>query len=122
MNLKKVWHLLKETYSAWSVHEAPRLGAALAFYSILSLAPLLILVVSMAGFVLGHSAAQDQIIGQVEAMIGKSGGEAVRAMIEHGQKPAAGAVAAIIGVITLLFGASGVFGELQEALNKVWDV
>lgn len=114
--------ILRKTFSAWSDHEAPRLGAALAFYSILSLAPLVLLAVAIVAMVIGHPAAQDQIIGQVEGMIGKEGGNAVRGMIEHAQEPAAGAFASIVGVLTLLFGASGVFGELQAALNKVWDV
>jgi membrane protein len=122
MNYKNTWSILRKTFSAWSAHDAPRLGAALAFYSILSLAPLVILAVGIVSLFFGHSGAQDQIIAQVGGMIGKEGGDAVRAMIEHGQKPAAGAIASIIGVITLIFGASGVFGELQAALNRMWDV
>jgi membrane protein len=122
MNYMHLWHLLRKTFSAWSGHEASRLGAALAFYSILSLAPLMVLVVAIAGLVFGHSSAQDQIIAEVEGMVGQQGGDAVRAMIEQGQKPAAGLIASLVGVVTLLFGASGVFGELQTALNRMWDV
>jgi membrane protein len=122
MNYKKSWTILRDTLTAWSGHDAPRLGAALAFYSILSLAPLMILVLAMIGLAFGHSAAQDHIVGQVEGMIGKDGGDAVRAIIEHAHSPAEGAVASVVGIVTLLFGASGVFGELQAALNKMWDV
>ena len=122
MNYKNIWSILRETIAAWSAHEAPQLGAALAFYSILSLAPLLILVLAMVGLAFGQSGAQSQIIGQIESMIGKDGGDAVRAIIEHAHRPAAGAVASVIGIITLLFGASGVFGELHGALNNMWDV
>lgn len=114
--------MLSQTFSAWNEHEAPRLGAALAFYTILSLAPLVILVIALVALIFGHSTAQDQLLGQVDSMIGHQGSEAVKGMIEHAQEPASGTVASIIGVITLLFGASGVFGELRSALNKMWDV
>ena len=122
MNYKYGWSLLRKTFSAWNDHEAPALGAALAFYSILSLAPLLVLVVAIGAMVFGHSAAQDQIIAQVEAMIGKDGADAVRGVLQHAQQPASGTFASVVGVITLLFGAAGVFGELRVALNKIWDV
>jgi membrane protein len=119
---KDLWSLLRQTVAEWSDHEAPRLGAALAFYSILSLAPLVILMMGLMAIVLGHSAAQNQILGQVEGLIGHDGAKAVQGMIEHGQKPSTDALASIIGIFTLLFGASGVFGELRGALNKMWDV
>jgi membrane protein len=117
-----MWSILSRTFSSWNDHEAPRLGAALAFYTILSLAPLVILVTAVVALAFGRSAAQDQIISQVGSMIGRDGAEAVRTMIQHADKPSSGALASIIGVITLLFGASGVFGELRSALNKIWDV
>lgn len=122
MNYKTIWAMLRETFDDWNVHEAPRLGAALAFYTILSLAPLVILAIAMAALIFGHSTAQSQLLGQVDSMIGHQGSEAVKGMIEHAQEPASGTVASIIGVITLLFGASGVFGELRAVLNKMWDV
>ena len=118
MNYKTIWPILRQTFFAWDEHEAPRLGAALAFYTILSLAPLVILVIAIVAFVFGHSTAQNQLLGQVDSMIGRQGSDAVKAMIEQAQKPVSGTFASIIGVITLLFGASGVFGEL----NKMWDV
>jgi len=116
------WELLKDTFSAWSEHEAPRLGAALAFYTILSLAPLVILVIGIAGLIFGHTAAENHLLGQVENLMGRQGSEAVRGIIEQSQRPATGIFASIMGVITLLFGASGVFGELQSALRKMWDI
>jgi membrane protein len=122
MNHTTVWSMLSQTFSAWNEHEGPRLGAALAFYTILSLAPLVILVIALVALIFGHSTAQDQLLGQVDSMIGHQGSEAVKGMIEHAQEPASGTFASIIGVITLLFGASGVFGELRSALNKMWDV
>lgn len=122
MNYKTIWPILRQTFSAWNEHEAPRLGAALAFYTILSLAPLVILVIAIVALVFGHSTAQDQLLGQVESLIGRQGADAVKGMIEHAQEPASGTFASIIGVITLLFGASGVFGELRSALNRMWGV
>jgi len=122
MHYRAVWTILRDTFVAWNEHEAPRLGAALAFYTILSLAPLVILVIAIGALIFGHSAAQGQLLAQVDGLIGRQGSEAVGGMIEHAQKPASGAFASIAGVITLLFGASGVFGELRSALNLIWDV
>ena len=122
MNYKTIWSTLNKTFSAWNDHEAPRLGAALAFYTILSLAPLVILVIAIAALIFGHTTAQNQLLWQVESMIGPQGAEAVKGMIEHAQEPGSGLFASIAGLLTLLFGASGVFGELRSALNKMWDV
>jgi membrane protein len=119
---KRLWSTLCQTFSAWSNHEGPRLGAALAFYAILSLAPLVILVIAVVALVLGHSNAQTQILSQVQGLIGSDGANAVRTVIEQAQKPTSGTFASIIGVVTLLFGASGVAGELRSALNKIWGV
>jgi membrane protein len=120
--MNRLWTLLKTTFNAWSDHEAPRLGAALAFYAVLSLAPLVILAITILGFFFSQGAARDELLTQVRNITGFQAAEAVRTMIEHGQKSASGAVGSVIGVITLLFGASGVFGELQAALNKMENV
>ena len=122
MSHKTIWSMLIQTFSAWNEHEAPRLGTALAFYTILSLAPLVILVVGIVALIFGHSTAQNQLLGQVDSMLGHQGWDVVKGMIEHAQTPAFGMFASIIGVITLLFGASGVFGELRSALNEMWGV
>jgi membrane protein len=122
MNYKNTWTILRQSFSAWSKHEAPTLGAALAFYTILSLAPLVVLVVSIVALIFGRSTAQHELLGQVQSLIGQQGSEAVKGIIDHAQKPASGIFASIISVITLLFGASGVFGQLRSALNKMWDV
>ena len=122
MNYKDIWWMMREAFSAWSQHEAPRMGAALAFYTILSLAPLVILVISIVALVIGESSAQDQLVGQVRNMVGKQGAEAVKGLIDQAREPAAGSFAVVIGVLTLLIGASGVFGELRSGLNKIWNV
>jgi membrane protein len=120
--LKSFWAILCQTCSAWSDHEGPRLGAALAFYTILSLAPLVIFVIAATALVLGHSNAQAQIISQIQGLIGSYGANAVQTVIEQAQNPTSGTFASVIGVVTLLFGASGVAGELRSALNKIWNV
>ena len=122
MIFTNLWSTICRTFSAWNDHEAQRLAAALAFYTILSLAPLVILVIAVVALAFGHSSAQDRIISQVQWMIGTDGANAIRTMIDHSQEPASSIPALIIGVITLLFGASGVVGELRSALNKIWDV
>ncbi len=122
MIFTNLWSTVCRTFSAWKAHEAQRLAAALAFYTILSLAPLIILVIAVLALAFGHSSAQDQIISQVKGVVGLDGATAVRTMIEHAQRPASSISALIIGVMTLLFGASGVLGELRSALNIIWDV
>jgi membrane protein len=112
---------LEQTYQDWSDHQGPRLGAALAFYTILSLAPLVTLLIAGVGLILGHSAAQEDVISKVREMIGTDGANSVRAIIQNANQPAPGIVASLVGLITLLFGASGVFGELHSGLNIIWD-
>ena len=114
--------LIKVAARGWLAAKAPRLGAAVAFYSMPSLAPLLIITVAVIGLAFGEGTARAQIVAQARALIGPQGAEAVAAMIEHARKPGAGILASILGVTTLLFGASGVFGELKDALNTIWEV
>jgi len=115
--------LLKETVREWREDGATRLAAALAYYTTFSLAPLLVLVIAIAGLVGGHEAAQNQTMAQVEDLLGSDGREFVQGMIESASsRPATGLLATVIGVVTLLFGALGVFGELQNSLNTIWEV
>jgi membrane protein len=120
--MRGLWPLLKETYNDWSRHQAPKLGAALAYYTILSLAPLVIVVIAVIGLVFGHQAAQGQIMGQIQGMVGQQGAEAIQAIVAASSKPKTGTVATILGLITLFLGASGVFVELRDSLNKIWEV
>lgn len=117
-----MFRLLKETFREWSEDGASRLAAALAYYTTFSLAPLLVLIIAIAGLVGGHEAAQNQTMSQVEDLLGTEGREFVQGMIESASKPATGLAATLIGVVTLLFGALGVFGELQNSLNTIWEV
>jgi membrane protein len=122
MRTKDFLSILENTFAAWNRHEAPRLGAALAFYTILSLSPLIIIIVAFAGLIFSRSTAQAHILSQVQVMIGPEGGKAVESMLAHAQKPAAGVLGTIVGLLSLLFGASGVFTELRSALNLIWEV
>lgn len=122
MNLKDIWAILKKAFKEWSDDNAARLAAALAFYTVLSIAPLFLIAVAIAGAVFGREAATGALNDQLRGLIGDAGAEVARTTVEHADQPKAGVLATIIGVITLLFGASGVFGELQSALDAVWNV
>ena len=116
-----VFGLVKQAGQEWLADKAPRLSAATAYYTILSLAPLLVISVSIAGMVFDKSAAREGIVGQFENLVGKTGASAIEQMLEHASEPSSGITAIVIGVVTLLLGASGVFGELQDAFNTVWN-
>jgi membrane protein len=123
MQLKTIWVLLKNTASEWQEDKVSLWAAGIAFYTIFSLAPLLIIAIAIAGAVFGQEAAQNQIVEQIQGLIGKQGAQAVRTMIQNTQQPGAkGVLATTFGVATLLLGASAVFAQLQEALNTIWDV
>ena len=121
-DLKIWWTLLKDTFQKWSTDKAPRLGAALSYYTVFSLVPLLILTIAIAGLVFGKDAAQQAMMGQIESLVGPQSAAAIQQMLEIAQKPSSGALASLIAVGTLLLGASGVFAQLQDALNTVWGV
>jgi membrane protein len=118
----KIFNLLKQTVREWSDDAAPRLAASLAYYTTFSLAPLLILIIAIAGLVGGQQAAQSQVMAQIQDLLGTQGRQFVQGMIESASQPTTGLTATIIGAITLLFGALGVFGELQNSLNTIWEV
>lgn len=122
MNIKALFGLFKDSFKDWSEDKAARLGAALAYYTIFSLGPLLLITISIAGLVFGTKAAQGQIVGTLQGMVGKQGGEIIQTAIENAGKPSTSIIATIIGIVTLLFGASGVFGQLKDALNTIWEV
>jgi membrane protein len=118
-----MWSLLKQTASEWMEDDAPSLGAALAYYTVFSLAPLMTIAIAIAGFFFGKEAAQGQIFDELRVLLGEEGGKAVEEMVQSASaQPTAGVVATIVSVIILLFGASGVFGQLQSSLNAIWGV
>jgi membrane protein len=118
----RVFKLLKATFDAWTQDNALRLSAALAYYSIFSIAPLLIIAVSVAGLVLGQEAVRGELDGQLTAYVGPQASAAVQSMVQSASRPSDGWLGATVGFAVLLLGASGVFGQLKDALNTVWEV
>ena len=114
--------VLRQTASDWSEDNALRLSAALAYYSIFSIAPLLVIAISISGWVFGREAAQGLLFDQLHGLLGPHGAEGVQTMIKSANQPATSLIAAISGSAALLFGASGVFGQLKDALNTIWEV
>ena len=120
---EQFFQLLRESASKWSADKAQRLGAALAYYTVFSLAPLLIIAILIAGAVFGQTAAQQQIIGQISAVMGPQGAAGVSALLAQNPFPGQSTgPATLVSVVTLVLGAVGVFGQLQDAFNTVWDV
>jgi membrane protein len=122
MSFAELGALLKQTFSEWSEDKAPRLAAALAYYTLFSIAPLLIIVIGIAGFFFGRSTAQQAILNQISGLMGQQSASAIQAILQNTRSPGAGIAAAVIGLIVLLLGASGVFGQLKDALNTMWEV
>ncbi len=123
MQQKSIWLFVKTTVTEWLETEPFELAAALSYYTLFSLAPLLIIAISVAGLVFGREAAQDQIVETLKSVVGADSAAAVQAMIEKaGEKPTTGIISTIVGFIVLLFGAGGVVGQLQTSLNKIWQV
>ncbi len=120
---REIKPLLSRSYAEFNEDDAPRLGASLAYYTILSLAPLLILIITVAGFVFGRDAVQGQLMNQVSDLIGSQGGRAVQDMVRSASETkSTGIWASILGILTLLWGATSVVSELRADLNKIWDV
>ena len=121
-SIRLLLSLFRKAYDDWSEHEASRLAASLAFYTALSLAPLLLIVVAILSLVFGDDAARGQIVVQFHGMLGAQGASAVEAVLASSRGTASGVLATVIGTLVLLIGASGVFGELHGALDTIWDV
>lgn len=122
VNLKSGFGLLKESFKEWKEDGALSLGAALAYYTIFSLAPMLLIAISVAGLVFGREAAQGELVGQMRGLLGQQGAEAIQTMVANAGKHSSGVIGTILGIATLLFGATGVFSQLQASLNRIWDV
>lgn len=122
MKLRDAWELVKRAGEGWMEDKAMRMAAAVAYYTILSTAPLVVIAIAVAGWVFGHQAAQGQLVEQVQSLVGKEGAEAIQTMLAHSAHPSASILATVLGGLVLLFGASSVFIELQDALNTIWEV
>ena len=123
MKPKSLWKLLKTIVIKWLDDDPFQSAAALSYYTLFSLAPLLIISIAVAGFVFGHEAAHNQIVMTIQGLVGRESAEAVQAMIQSASnRPESGMLSSLIGGIVLLFGAGGVVGQLQTSLNTIWGV
>lgn len=120
MNLKQAWMLLKESLSAWSGDYAPSMGAALSYYTLFSIAPLLIIVIAVAGLLFGADAVRTVIFDQLHALMGEEGAEAVQDMLKNASEPTTGGIATLVSIAGLLIGATTVFNEIQNDLDRIW--
>lgn len=118
--VRKAWWLARQTVLGFIEDEALSRGAAIAFYTVTSLAPVLIIAVAIAGLVFGEDAASGAVVEQLGGVMGQAGAEVIQGIIRSASNPVAGRVVSLIGVITLIITASGVFGEIQASLNKIW--
>ena len=119
---KYVWNLGRDAVAGWMRHQVSRTGAALAFYTVFSLAPVLILSIAMAGFFFGEQAARGEIVAQIAGLIGQAGANAVQAVLENASRRGSGILATLVSVVTLIIGANTALAELKTGLDQIWDV
>jgi membrane protein len=122
LSIRELWTLARESVSAWSSDYAPSMGGAIAFYTIFSIAPMLIIIIAVAGLVFGEEAARAELMSQVSDMAGQEAAVAVAGILREASRPGQGLVAMTIGLAVLVVGATTVFAELQSALNRIWQV
>jgi membrane protein len=122
MTLKAIFPLFKEAYFAWDEDKCWHLGAALSYFTIFSLGPVLIIIIAIAGVVFGKAAAQGQIVSEVQGLIGTNGAQAIQTMIQSAGNMKTTVGAAIFGFIMLIFGATNLFVQLRDALNSIWQI
>lgn len=120
--IKDLGSFLSDIYNQWSKDKAMGMGAALAYYTIFSIPPLLVIAIALAGFFFGEEAAKGQIVRQIQGLVGQEGAQTIQGMINSARKQDSSFIATIIGIVTLLIGASGVFVQLQDSLNTIWGV
>jgi membrane protein len=118
--LRVVWGVVRDTVSDWITHNASSLGAALAFYTLFSIAPILVIAMAVAGSVFGPNVAETQVLDQMRGLLGDAGAKAVQSLLASAHQSGLKGIAAAIGVVTLLIGATSVFGELQKTLDYIW--
>jgi membrane protein len=120
MKPSQIWSLIKTAVNSWLNDYAPSMGAALAYYTMFSIAPLLLIVISVAGLIFGVEAARGEIFFQLRGLMGEEGATAVQGLVQSASKPAKGVAATTIGILLLLVGATTVFAELQDDLDRIW--
>src|SRR3990172_9070822 len=118
----RLWDLVRKTLTEWQEDKAPRLAAALAYYTAFSLAPILVIAIAVVGVVFDRQAAREQVVRQINSLAGPQGAELVDSMLNAAQDMGENVLATMFGLLALIFGATGVFGQLQDALNTMWEV
>jgi membrane protein len=122
MKLAAAWEMLVETFQQWLADKVPQLGAALAYYAVFSMAPLVLIAIAIASRIFGEQAARGEIVHQIESIIGRPAAQALQDMLKHTHASGDSRLATLVGVGILFFAASGVFVQLQESLNIIWKV
>ena len=120
--LRGIDRLVREAAMAWYEDNAPSMGAAIAFYTVFSIAPLLIIAIAISGFFFGAEAASGQVFGQLQGLVGSDGAAALQAIVRSASQPVDGILATATGVVIMVLGATGVFAELQNAMDRIWRV
>ena len=118
--LRAAWQLARDSFTLYQKDDIPRLGAALSYYTVFSIGPLLLVVISVTGFFFGRAAATGRVFSELQGLLGERGAAAVQGIVENADKPKAGLIASVIGMLTFLLAATGAFVELKHALNVVW--
>lgn len=121
-SLKNIWGILKQSFNGFSEDKVPKLSASLAYYTVFSLGPLLIVLIFLASFFLGRAAIEGSIFGQIKGFVGASAAAQIQEIVKNASLNGKGGFAATIGVITLLIGATTVFGEIQDSVNSIWGL
>ena len=116
------WGITKGAVNQWVAHKDARLGAALAYYSVFSLGPLIVIAIAVAGLLFGQEAVRGEVAGGLKGLLGETGAQAIEAMLAAASRPNEGMLATVIGIATLVFAAVGVVVQLKDALNTVWEV
>ncbi|MBW8779110.1 MAG: YihY/virulence factor BrkB family protein [Burkholderiales bacterium] len=122
MYLRRLRHVLSKAGTAWIDDHAQSMGAALSYYTVFSLAPLLLIAISVAGLAFGREAAQGAVVDQLQGLIGQQGARAIQDLLRNVSRPSEGVIATVTGVVVLVIGATSVFAELQDDLNRIWQV
>ncbi|MCB0061346.1 MAG: YihY/virulence factor BrkB family protein, partial [Caldilineaceae bacterium] len=122
MNTSGWWQLIKESFTEWLNDDASRLAAALAFFTAISIAPLLVMVIVIAGFVWGQGAVQSQLMSQLQSAIGPQGAQFISTVLNNADQPTASSIAGLVSLGVLLWGSTNVFAQLQSSLNRIWNV
>ena len=122
VTFKGIWEVLKDAFKGFSEHKVPKLAASLAYYTVFSIGPLLLVIISLAGFFLGREAVEGSIYTQLDSFVGKEAAAQIQEIVGNAFKSGNSGIGAVIGIITLLIGATTMFGELQDSINTIWGL